>query len=214
MIRVMVVDDHPLIRSAMRALLGSIDDIDMCGEAASGSEAVEVARVARPDVVVMDLEMDGMDGFEATRRLIAETPGIAILVLTMHENDEAVFSAMRSGARGYLLKGAQQEEILRAIRAVAGGEAIFGPSVGRRVLQHFASGPHPAGPFPELTAREREILGMMASGASNGEIARTLVLSPKTVSNNVSVILDKLQVTDRAKAIVRARQAGLGGEGL
>jgi DNA-binding NarL/FixJ family response regulator len=211
MIRVMVVDDHPLIRSAMRALLDSIDDVDMCGEAASGTEAVEVVQHARPDVVVMDLEMDGMDGFEATRRLLEEAPDLAILVLTMHDNDETVFSAMRAGARGYLLKGAQQDEILRAIRAVAGGDAIFGASVGRRVLQHFTSESPSAEPFPELTVREREILGQMASGASNSEIARTLFLSPKTVSNNVSVILDKLQVPDRAKAIVRARQAGLGG---
>ena len=213
MIRVMIVDDHPLNRSAMHALLDSILDVEVCGEAASGAEAVEVARDAKPDVVVMDLEMEGMDGFEATRRLTAERPGLAVLVLTMHESDETVFSAMRAGARGYLLKGSQQEEILRAIRAVAGGEAIFGPSVGQRVLQYFASGPRTVEPFPELTTREREILDQIASGASNGEIARKLFLSPKTVSNNVSIILDKLQLADRAKAIVRARQAGLGGEG-
>ena len=212
MIRVMVVDDHPLIRSALRALLNSIEDLEVCGEAASGGEALEIARETGPDVVVMDLEMDGMDGFEATRQLTAESPGVAILVLTMHENDETVFSAMRAGARGYLLKGAEQEEILRAIRAVASGETIFGPRVGQRILHYFASGQRSSEPFAELTAREREILDLIASGASNGEIARKLFLSPKTVSNNVTVILDKLQVTDRAKAIVRARQAGLGGE--
>ena len=213
MIKVMIVDDHPLIRSALRALLDSIEDVEVCGEAASGDEAVELARHAKPDVVVMDLEMGGMDGFEATRRLTAEKPGLAILVLTMHESDETLFSAMRAGARGYLLKGSQQEEILRAIRAVAGGEAIFGPSVGQRVLQYFSSGPRSTAPFPELTARERQILDQIASGASNTEIAHKLFLSPKTVSNNVSIILDKLQVADRAKAIVRARQAGLGGDG-
>ena len=212
MIRVMVVDDHPLIRSALRALLNSIEDLEVCGEAASGREALEIARETGPDVVVMDLEMDGMDGFEATRQLTAESPGVAILVLTMHETDETVFSAMRAGARGYLLKGAEQEEILRAIRAVASGETIFGPPVGQRILHYFTSGRRSSEPFAELTAREREILDLIASGASNGEIARKLFLSPKTVSNNVTVILDKLQVTDRAKAIVRARQAGLGGE--
>jgi DNA-binding NarL/FixJ family response regulator len=211
-IRVLIADDHPLVRSGLRALLSSIEGIQLVGEAADGSTAVELALREHPDVVVMDIQMPGLGGIEATRQLAARAPGAAVLMLTMHEDDESVFAAMRAGARGYLLKGAEQEEVVGAIQAVSRGEAIFGPGVAQRVLRLFGTGKS-AEPFPELTSREREVLDLMASGASNLEIARRLFLSPKTVSNNVSSILGKLQVAERAKAIVRARRAGLGGNG-
>jgi DNA-binding NarL/FixJ family response regulator len=211
-IRVLIADDHPLVRSGLRALLTSLDGIQLVAEATDGRTAVELALREQPDVVVMDIQMPGEGGIEATRRLAAEAPGVAVLMLTMHEDDESVFAAMRAGARGYILKGAEQQEVIGAIQAVSRGEAIFGPGVAKRVLQLFGAG-KPAEPFPELTSREREILDLVAAGASNPEIARRLFLSPKTVSNNVSSILSKLQVTERAKAIVRARRAGLGRTG-
>lgn len=209
MIRVLIADDHPLVRSGLRALLTSIDGIQLVGEATDGRMAVELSLSEQPDVVVMDIQMPGEGGIEATRSLAAKAPGVAVLMLTMHEDDESVFAAMRAGARGYILKGAEQQDVIGAIQAVSRGEAIFGPGVAQRVLQLFGAG-KPAEPFPELTSREREILNFVAAGASNPEIARRLFLSPKTVSNNVSAILSKLQVTERAKAIVRARRAGLG----
>jgi DNA-binding NarL/FixJ family response regulator len=208
-IRVLIADDHPLVRSGLKALLASVEGIEVVGEAADGGAAVEVALRVRPDVVVMDIQMPGQDGIEATRRLAAEAPEVGVLVLTMHEDDESVFAAMRAGARGYVLKGAEQEETVGAIHAVSRGEAIFGPGVAQRVLRLFSQ-ERSLEPFPELTSRERETLDLMASGASNREIARKLFLSPKTVSNNVSYILSKLQVADRSKAIVRARRSGLG----
>jgi DNA-binding NarL/FixJ family response regulator len=211
-IRVLIADDHPLVRSGLKALLASVEGIEVVGEAADGGATVELALRERPDVVVMDIQMPGQDGIEATRRLAAEAPQVGVLVLTMHEDDESVFAAMRAGARGYVLKGAEQEEIVGAIHAVSRGEAIFGPGVAQRVLRLFSQERPPA-PFPELTARERETLDLMAAGASNREIARKLFLSPKTVSNNVSYILGKLQVADRSKAIVRARRSGLGRDG-
>jgi DNA-binding NarL/FixJ family response regulator len=212
MIRVLIVDDHPLVRSGLRALLTSIEGIQLVGEADDGRTAVELALREQPDVVVMDIQMPGEGGIEATRVLATEAPGVAILMLTMHEDEESLLAAMRAGARGYILKGAEQEEVIGAIRAVSRGEAIFGPGVAQRVLRLLATG-KPADPFPELTSREREILDLMAAGASNVEIARRLFLSPKTVSNNVSSILSKLDVSEKAKAIIRARRAGLGGEG-
>jgi DNA-binding NarL/FixJ family response regulator len=211
-IRVLVADDHPLVRSALKALLSSVEGIEVVGECADGATAVELALEQLPDVVVMDIQMPGHDGIEATRRLAADAPEVAVLILTMHEDDESVFAALRSGARGYVLKGAEQEEILGAIRAVSRGEAIFGPGIAQRVLKLFGS-ERPPVPFPDLTSREREILDLMAGGASNREMARKLSLSPKTVSNNVSYILGKLQVADRSKAIVRARRSGLGRHG-
>jgi DNA-binding NarL/FixJ family response regulator len=211
-IRVLIADDHPLVRSGLKALLASVEGIEVVGEAADGRAAVELALRETPDVVVMDIQMPGQDGIEATRWLAAEAPQVGVLVLTMHEDDESVFAAMRAGARGYVLKGAEQEEIVGAIRAVSRGEAIFGPGVAQRVLRLFSQ-ERPAEPFPELTSRERETLDLMAAGASNREIARKLFLSPKTVSNNVSYILAKLQVADRSKAIVRARRSGLGRDG-
>jgi DNA-binding NarL/FixJ family response regulator len=212
MIRVAIADDHPTVRSGLKALLASVEGLEVVGESADGAAAVELALRERPQVVVMDIRMPGQDGIEATRRLAAEAPEVAVLILTMLEDDESVFAAMRAGARGYVLKGAEQVEIVRAIHAVSRGEAIFGPGVAQRVLQLFGR-ERAAEPFPSLTAREREILDLMAAGASNGEIARKLFISPKTVSNNVSYILGKLQVADRSKAIVRARRSGLGRDG-
>lgn len=212
MIRVAIADDHPTVRSGLRALLASVEGIEVVGDSSDGTAAVELALRERPQVVVMDIRMPGQDGIEATRRLAADAPEVAVLILTMLDDDESVFAAMRAGARGYVLKGAEQEEIVGAIHAVSRGEAIFGPGVAQRVLQLFSK-ETPAEPFPSLTLREREILDHMAAGASNGEIARKLFISPKTVSNNVSYILGKLQVADRSKAIVRARRSGLGRDG-
>lgn len=211
-ISVLIADDHPLFRDGLRALLSSVDNIEVVGEAATGAEAVRAAEQVQPDVVVMDLNMPDFNGIEATRRIVHASPHVGILVLTMHEDDDSVFAAMRAGARGYLLKGARQDEVVLAIRAVAGGEAIFGPSIARRVLDYLSS-PHEARTkeiFPELTDREREILDLIASGMSNPKITSRLVLSPKTVRNHVSNIFFKLQVADRAEAIIRAREAGLG----
>jgi len=211
MTRVLIADDHPLFRRALKDLIASLPDMEVVGEATTGSAVVEQARVARPDVVVMDLKMPEVDGIEATRQLTDAVPEVAVLVLTMHEDDDSVFAAMRAGARGYLLKGAEQEEIVRAIEAVSSGQAIFGPGVAQRVVQYFSAGPasHPE-PFPELTPREREVLDLISSGESNAVIARQLRISSKTVSNHISVIFTKLQVADRAQAIVQARRAGLG----
>ncbi len=211
-IRVLLVDDHPVFRHGLRALLASLGTVDVVGEGASGEDAVALAQQLSPDVVVMDLHMPGLGGVDATRRITAATPGIGVLVLTMFDDDDSVFAAMRAGARGYLVKGADTPDVIRAITAVAQGEAIFGPSVAKRVLA-FLTRPLSAYDeqlFPELTSRERETLDLLAAGCSNTEIARRLYLSPKTVRNNVSSIFTKLQVADRAHAIVRARAAGLG----
>lgn len=209
MIRVLIADDHPLVRNGLRALLTSVEGFEVVGEAADGESAVGLVQRVQPDVVVMDVQMPREGGIGATRSLAATAPAVAVLMLTMHEDEESVFAAMRAGARGYILKGAEQEEVVGAIRAVSRGEVIFGPGIAQRVLKLFSAG-KPAQPFPDLTSREREILDLMAAGSNNAEIARRLVLSPKTVSNNVSSILSKLQVSERAKAIVRARRAGLG----
>jgi DNA-binding NarL/FixJ family response regulator len=211
-VRILVADDHPLYRRGLAALLSAQDGWQVVGEEADGIGAVTAAHTQQPDVVVMDLRMPGIDGIEATRRIVATSPHVAVLVLTMYEDDGSVFSAMRAGARGYLLKGADQTEIVRAVAAVAGGEAIFGAAVAARILEFFAAG-RPRGTevvFPQLTAREHEVLDLIAAGRSNSELAATLVLSPKTVRNHVSNIFAKLQVADRAQAIVLARDAGLG----
>ena len=211
MTTVLIADDHPLVLSGLRALLETLEGIEVVGQAVDGREAVGLALSLRPDVVVMDLQMPELDGVEATRQIAERLPGAAVLVLTMHDDDASVFAAIRAGARGYLLKGAGQEDVARAIASVSGGEAIFGPSVAGRLLQFFAAGPDSASlPFPQLTGREREILDLMAGGLTNAEIGQRLFLSSKTVSNNVSVIFDKLQVAGRPKAIVQARNAGLG----
>jgi DNA-binding NarL/FixJ family response regulator len=211
-LRVVVADDHPIFRDGLRMLLSSIPEFDVVGEAASGAEVVELAASLQPDVIVMDLHMPEMNGIEATRRAVSASPHVAVLVLTMYEDNDSVFAAMRAGAKGYLLKGADQAEIVRAIQAVASGEAIFGPAIAERVIRYFSASrvADPALPFPELTEREREVLGLIAQGQSNQAIAQRLVLSPKTVRNHVSNIFANLQVADRAEAIVRAREAGIG----
>ncbi len=213
-LRILLADDHDAFRSGLAALLATVGGIEVVGEASSGEEAVRAAAATQPDVVVMDLNMPGSDGIEATRRIVATSPHIAVLVVSMYEDDDLVFGALKAGARGYLLKGADRAELVRAIRGVASGEAIFGAGIARRLMAYFAARPAVApAVFPELTEREREILDMVARGKSNAEITQRLVLSPKTVRNHVSNIFSKLQVADRAQAIVRARQAGLGGEG-
>jgi DNA-binding NarL/FixJ family response regulator len=212
-IRILIADDHASFRRGLEALLGTVADMAVVGQASTGDAAVAEAAARQPDVVLMDLNMPGMDGIEATRRIVATSPHIAILVLSMYEDDEQVFGALRAGARGYLLKGADRGEIVRAIRGVATGEAIFGPAIARRLVAFFTSRPAvEATVFPELTEREREILDLVARGLNNAQITQRLVLSPKTVRNHVSNIFSKLQVADRAQAIVRAREAGLGGE--
>jgi DNA-binding NarL/FixJ family response regulator len=209
-IRVAVADDHPVVRDGLRLLFASLADMELVGEAATGRDAVRVAVTEHPDVLVMDLRMPDLDGVAATAEVARVAPGVAVLVLTMFDDDESVFAAMRAGARGYLVKGAAQEEISQAIAAVAAGGAVFGPGVARRVLDYFAA-PAPAGePFPELTPREREVLDLIAAGLPNAAIATRLVLAPKTVGNHISTIFAKLQVATRAEAIVRARDAGLG----
>lgn len=211
-LRVVIADDHPAFLAGLRTLLASRPEVEVVGEANTGSEAVRVAAETQPEVVVMDLRMPGMTGIEATRQVLDGSPTVGVLVLTMLEEDDSVFAAMRAGARGYLLKGAGQEDIVRAIVAVGSGEAIFGPSIAMRVLDHFA-GPAPTAgkqPFPRLTQREREVLDAIARGEPNPEIARRLQISAKTVKNYVSAIFAKIQVADRGQAIVRAREAGLG----
>jgi len=213
-IRVLVVDDHAGFRAGLAALIATIDGLELVGEASNGLEAVQRAAGLQPDVVLMDLAMPELDGIAATRRIVDTSPHIAVLVLTMVEDDSSVFDALRAGARGYLLKGADRAELLRAVRAVASGEAIFGPGVARRLIAFFAAPrpAHVARVFPELTDREREVLDLIARGLSNQQIVDRLVISPKTVRNHVSNIFAKLQVRDRAEAIVRAREAGMGGE--
>jgi DNA-binding NarL/FixJ family response regulator len=210
-IRILIADDHTLFRDGLRALLASIADAEVVGEAATGDEAVAQAARLTPDVVLMDIQMPGMNGIEATRRILRTNPSVGVVVLTMFEDDDSVFAAMRAGARGYILKGADQAEMLRAVRAVASGEALFGPAIAARLIAFFSgASTAPPVPFPDLTDREREILGLVAAGHSNVEIADRLFLSPKTVRNHLSSIFSKLQVADRAQAIVRAREAGLG----
>ncbi len=215
-LRVLVADDHPLFRGGLRALLGAVPETELAGEATTGEEAVALAAELQPDVIVMDLQMPGVSGVEATRRVLGTSPHVGVLIVTMFEDDYSVFAAMRAGAKGYVLKDTDEEDILDAIRAVGRGEAIFSPAVARRVIDFFtgvqagAERDVPPRTFPELTAREREVLDLIAQGLSNPEIAARLYLSPKTVRNHVSNIFTKLQVSDRAQAIIRAREAGLG----
>jgi DNA-binding NarL/FixJ family response regulator len=210
--RVLIADDHPLFREGMRGRLDRVADIAVVGEAASGEEAVELARRLKPHVVLMDIKMPGLNGIEATREILRANPRVGVLMLTMFEDDDSVFAAMRAGAKGYLLKDSGGEGVVYAIRAVTSGEAVFGPGVAERILGFF-SVPRSAAPqrtFPELTEREEEILSLVAQGKSNQEIARQLFVSLKTVRNHVSNILLKLQVADRAQAVIRARDAGIG----
>jgi len=210
-IRVLIVDDHAPFRAGLRALLASVPEMRVAGEADNGEAAIQFAVRLQPDVILMDIQMPGLNGIEATRAIHQSSPHIGIIVLTMFDDDDSVFAAMRAGARGYLLKGADQAEILRAIHSVNNGEALLGPGIARRLIDFFAqTHPLPQYPFPELTEREREVLDLLARGSSNAEIAGALVISQKTVRNHVSNIFNKLQVADRAQAIIRARDAGLG----
>ncbi len=211
-LRILVAEDHPLFRKGVISLLKSVSGFEVVGEAATGEEATSRVAELQPDVVLMDLQMPGVGGIEATRRIAHESPSVRVLVVTLFEDADSVFMALRAGARGYVLKDADEEELVRAIRAIGRGEAIFGPQVAERVLSYFAS-PRPAAPpqvFPTLTDRERGILNLIAQGHPNPSIAKRLSLSTKTVGNYVSSIFTKLQVADRAQAIIRAREAGLG----
>jgi DNA-binding NarL/FixJ family response regulator len=214
-VRVLIADDHPLFREGMRGRLDRVADIAVVGEAASGDEAVELAHKLEPHIILMDIKMPGLNGIEATREIQRANPQIGILVLTMFEDDDSVFAAMRAGAKGYLLKDSGGEGVVHAIRAVASGEAVFGPGVAERMIGFF-SAPRaaPKRAFPELTEREEEVLSLVAQGKSNREIARQLFVSLKTVRNHVSNILLKLQVADRAQAVIRARDAGMRRDGL
>jgi DNA-binding NarL/FixJ family response regulator len=211
-IRVIIADDHPLFRDGLRAMFESEPDIELVGEAATGLEAVALAGRLKPDVALMDIKMPDLDGIEATRRVMAESPKTRVLVVTMFEDDDSVLAAMRAGARGYVVKGMRSADAIRAIRAVAEGEAIFGPAIAGRLVSMLAEARQAVGPavFPELTERERQTLDLMAQGHKNAVIAERLHLSPKTVRNYVTSIFDKLQLADRSQAIVRAREAGLG----
>jgi DNA-binding NarL/FixJ family response regulator len=211
-VRVLVADDHPVVRSGLEGVLSSLDGFEVVAVAADGAEAVREAVLHGPDVVLMDLHMPGTDGLTAIRELARVAPAVRVCVLTMYDDDESLFAAMRAGAQGYLLKGAEQEEIARAVRAIAAGEAIFGPGIAVRVLRQLNAPPAEASPtpFPELTARELEILDLLASSQTTSAIARRLDVTIKTVSNHVSNVLTKLQVSDRTQAAILARDAGLG----
>jgi DNA-binding NarL/FixJ family response regulator len=212
-LRILIAEDHPLFRKGVISLLSSVPEFEVVGEAATGEEVVLRAADLQPDVILMDLQMPEVNGIEATRRILQESPSVRILVVTLFEDDESVFMALRAGARGYVLKDSDEEEMLASIRAVGKGEAIFSPAIATRVLAYFAASPPggvPLQAFPTLTDREREILHLIAQGHPNPSIARQLSLSTKTVGNYVSNIFTKLQVADRAQAIIRAREAGLG----
>jgi len=211
-IQTLVADDHQLFRDGIKALLQSTPDTDVVGEASSGEEAILQAAKLKPDVILMDLQMPGINGIEATQRIVERDPSINILILTMFDDDQSVFAALRAGARGYVLKGVKHDEMLRAIRAVASGEAIFSPGIAKRMMTFFDN-VRPADSskaFPDLTVREREVLGLLARDYSNADIAGELFISPKTVRNHVSNILSKMQVADRREAGSLARDAGLG----
>lgn len=205
-----LADEHPVVRSGLRALLESVGEMRVVAEARTGREAVREALLHRPDVLMMDLELAEPDGITAIKEVQRSQPGIAVLVFTMRDDDAAVFTAMRAGARGFIHKDAEQDDIVRAIRGVAAGEAIFGPAIAARLTELFGGQSLDRHPFPDLTSREREVLDLIAEGLPNNAIARRLYLAPKTISNHISTIFSKLGVPDRAAAIVRAREAGLG----
>jgi DNA-binding NarL/FixJ family response regulator len=211
-VTVVIADDHPMIRQGLRLTLDGLPGIEVVGEATTGQQAVDLGESLQPDVLIMDINMPELNGIDATRALARSSPHVSVLILTMFDDDASVFQAMRAGARGYLLKGAGEQEIERAVRDVACGEAIFGPAVAQRVLDYLTGTTPRQQPtaFPELSERERDVLTLLAQGRSNPDIARQLYLSPKTVRNHVSNIFTKLQVADRAQAIIKARDAGLG----
>ena len=210
-IHLVIADDHRFYREGVRTMLRTVPQMEVVGEAASGEEAIAQAREHQPDVILMDMKMPSINGIEATRRILHQFPRTGILVITMFDDDDTVFAAMRAGARGYLLKDADQEELVRAIIAVHRGEAIFSPMIAQRMIHYFRALPSTASAlaFPDLTEREREILQHIAQGQSNAVIAQHLTLSLKTVQNHVSNMLNKLQVTDRTQAMLRAKEAGL-----
>jgi DNA-binding NarL/FixJ family response regulator len=210
MIRIMLADDHPMVRHGLRAVVATADDMTVVDEVDNGADAVRRVATLMPDVVLMDLQMPGLHGIEATRQIVTNRPDTAVLVLTMFEDDDTVFAAIRAGAIGYLVKGADGTDILAAVRAAAAGQPVFGAALAGRLRHWFAAPPPRDAPFPQLTTRELEVLDHLAAGLSNSDIARTLHLSTKTVANNVSAILNKLHLSQRTQAIVRARQAGLG----
>lgn len=210
-VRVLIADDHPIFRDGLRALLATDPTIRLVGEAADGTDAQRKVDALQPDIVLMDLHMPEVDGVAATRKIVQANPDVAIIVLTMFDDDDSVFAAMRAGARGYLLKGTKQADLIRAVHLVAAGGAMFGPAVAQRMIEFFARPRHSAVlPFPQLTEREHEILDLLAQGQPNAGIATRLSISDKTVRNHVSNIFAKLAVADRAQAVVRAREAGLG----
>jgi DNA-binding NarL/FixJ family response regulator len=211
-LQVLIVDDHPLFRKGMRVLLESIPDCIVIGEADTSEAAIELAIQLQPDLILMDLQMPGGSGLDATREITRMSPHIQILVVTLFEDNDSIFAALRAGARGYILKDTDEEEMIRAIQAVGNGEAIFSPSIANHLMDFFSSSRKqiPSDVFPELTNREREILELIAVGESNPSIAESLVISLKTVRNHVSNIYSKLQVVDRAQAVVKARESGLG----
>lgn len=219
-IKLMIVDDHAPFRRGLRTMLSDVADLECVGECEGGQQALEQLEALLPDVVLMDIQMPGLSGIDATRRIAGSAPQIGVLMLTMFDNDESVFAAMRAGARGYLLKGAGKNEIAAAVRAAAQGEAVFGPALARRMMTYFAdiskmaqrlAVADPRDALPELTEREREVLDLLARGQGTHDIAQTLALTEKTVRNHLSNIYSKLQVTDRVQAVLRARQAGMGG---
>lgn len=209
MIKILVADDHPVVRDGLRALFAEYPNITLVGEAATGREAIRAAVIDKPDVIIMDLAMPDTDGFSATAEISRVAPEVAVLILTMSDDDVTVTKAMRAGARGYLLKGATKEEILRAVTAVADGQAIFGPSVAQRVLARLGAPTNSDDPFPQLTPREHDVLRLLALGLSNSAIADRLGLSLKTVNNNTSAIFTKLDVATRTEAAILARERGL-----
>lgn len=211
LIRVLIADDHTIFRDGMTALLKATSNIEVVGEAGTGEEAIEKAGALSPDVILMDVVMPDLNGVVATQRILSQNPAIGVIMLTMLEDDETVFAAMCAGARGYILKGSGKAEVLHTIQVVASGAAMFGPAIAGRLVHFFREGSSAGeGPFPELTEREREVLELIASGESNQVIAGRLHISPRTVGNHISNIFNKLQVSDRAQAIVKAREAGLG----
>ena len=212
MTTVVLADDHPLVRQGMRAVIEAQHDIEVVGEAPDGADAVRICLETKPDVVLMDLQMPGLNGIEATKQVRTTSPSTAVLVLTMYDDDTMVFEAIAAGAAGYLLKGSDGTDIVAAIQSAAQGHAVFGAALATRLQTWFARPRPKASPFPELTAREQEILDGVATGMTNAEIGAALFLSSKTVANNVSLILDKLHVAHRAEAIIKARDAGLGQE--
>jgi DNA-binding NarL/FixJ family response regulator len=215
-IRLLIVDDHTLFREGLRALFSAIEDIELVGEATTGEEATDMVEDLQPDVVLMDIDMPGTGGVKATRRILARNPMTRIVMVTMLEDDTSVFSAMRAGALGYVLKGAKPNELVGTIRAVANGQVLFGPTIATRIMRYFSEQGAdvkaylPEEAFPELTPRELEVLGLIAQGDNNSQIAGKLVISDKTVRNHITSIFSKLQVADRAQAVIKARNAGFG----